>query len=84
MSAHHPTRNITEAMHHLTRGKFALEWWVGGIALGVAAPIALGAVFLATSGDAMWASVLGGVTAAAGIWFADDAYVRAGQSVPLS
>jgi Fe-S-cluster-containing dehydrogenase component/formate-dependent nitrite reductase membrane component NrfD len=80
----HPTRNITEAMHHMTRGRYAVEWWLGGQLLGVVVPIVLGGVFLAGSGDYLWLAALGGVSAAAGIWFADDAYVRAGQSVPLS
>jgi Fe-S-cluster-containing dehydrogenase component/formate-dependent nitrite reductase membrane component NrfD len=80
----HPTRNITEAMHHMTRGRFALEWWLGGQLLGVVVPIVLGGVFLAGSGDGVGLAALGGLAGAAGIWFADDAYVRAGQSVPLS
>ena len=80
----HPTRNITEAIHHMTRGRFAVEWWLGGQLLGVLAPVVLGVVFLAGSGDDVWLAALGGGAAAAGLWFADDAYVRAGQSVPLS
>jgi hypothetical protein len=78
----HPTRNITEAVHHMTRGAFAREWWLGGQLLGVLVPIVLGAVFL--GGASLWVGAVGGLAACAGIWFADDAFVKAGQSVPLS
>jgi formate-dependent nitrite reductase membrane component NrfD len=78
----HPTRNIAEAVHHMTRGAYATEWWVGGQLLGVVAPVVLGALYL--GGADIWVGALGGVAAAAGVWFADDAFVKAGQSVPLA
>jgi Fe-S-cluster-containing dehydrogenase component/formate-dependent nitrite reductase membrane component NrfD len=78
----HPTRNIAEATHHMTRGAYATEWWFGGQVLGVLVPVVLAAVMLA-SGSA-WIGAFGGASALAGIWFADDAFVKAGQSVPLS
>ena len=84
ITSRHPTRNIAAAVHHMTRGRYAAEWWLGGQALGVAVPVVLGAVFLAGSGGGTLIAGLGGLAAIAGIWFADDAFVRAGQSVPLS
>jgi hypothetical protein len=78
----HPTRNIADAVHHMTRGKYAKEWWLGGQVLGVLVSLVLGIAFL--TGAGLWAGALGGLAAAAGIWFADDAFVKAGQSVPLS
>ncbi|MDJ0925041.1 MAG: polysulfide reductase NrfD [Acidimicrobiia bacterium] len=78
----HPTRNIADAVHHMTRGTFATEWWLGGQFLGVVVPIVLGALFL--GGAELWVGALGGVAAAAGVWLADDAFVKAGQSVPLA
>jgi hypothetical protein len=78
----HPTRNITEAVHHMTRGVYAKEWWLGGQLLGVAVPVLLGALYLGGAG--LWVGALGGIAATAGVWFADDAFVKAGQSVPLS
>ena len=69
-------------MHHMTRGHFAREWWIGGQLIGVVVPIALGSIMLA--GGATWIGAVGGLAASAGIWFADDAFVKAGQSVPLS
>ncbi len=83
LASDHPTRNISDAMHHMTRGRFAAEWWLGGQLLGVAVPIVLG-VLTITGVAGPWAAAVGGVAVAAGIWFADDAFVRAGQSVPLS
>jgi Fe-S-cluster-containing dehydrogenase component/formate-dependent nitrite reductase membrane component NrfD len=78
----HPTRNIEMAMHHMTRGAFSRQWWWGGQVLGVLVPVSFGVGTL--SGSPLWVAVLGGLAAAAGIWFADDAFVKAGQSVPLS
>jgi len=78
----HPTRNITEAIHHMTRGVYAREWWLGGQLLGVAVPVLLGALYLGGAG--LWVGALGGIAATAGVWFVDDAFVKAGQSVPLS
>ncbi len=81
--SHHPTRNIAAAVHHMTKGAFRGEWWGGGILLGVAVPVVLGVVALVTDQNVMIAAV-GGAAACAGIWFADNAMVKAGQSVPLS
>jgi hypothetical protein len=48
----------------------------------VVVPFAFGVGYL--SGSPLWVSLLGGAGAMIGIWFADDAFVKAGQSVPLS
>jgi Fe-S-cluster-containing dehydrogenase component/formate-dependent nitrite reductase membrane component NrfD len=79
----HPTRNIAAAVHHMTRGAYATEWWAGGLVLGVLGPLVLGGLFLASEGG-LWSGAMAGGFAMAGLWFADDAFVRAGQSVPLS
>lgn len=80
----HPTPNHAAAMFHMTRGAHAREWWLGGQVVGVVAPLVLGVVFLIGEGVPLWVPQLGGLAALVGIWFADDAFVRAGQSVPLS
>ena len=82
LSSHHPTRNIEAAMHHMTRGHFRREWWIGGQVIGVAVPLVLAIIGLNAGLDLV--TILGGIGAMAGIWFADDALVRAGQAVPLS
>jgi len=79
----HPTRNVAEAVHHLTRGRYAAEWWLGGQLLGVLLPVVQG-LAVVQNGAPTAVGALGGLFAMAGVWFADDAYVRAGQSVPLS
>ena len=78
----HPTRNIEAAMHHMTKGHFARQWLVGGQVVGVIVPIVLGWLTLANGVD--WLASIGGLAAMAGIWYADDAMVKAGQAVPLS
>ena len=82
LASHHPTRNIEMAMHHMTKGVFSRQWWLGGQLVGVLIPVAFGIGTL--SGSPQWVAALGGIAAAAGIYFADDAFVKAGQSVPLS
>jgi hypothetical protein len=79
--ASHATTNAEAAMHHMTRGEFATRWWLGQF-LVVVVPIAAGA--LALSGASAAIGAIGGVAAMAGIYLADDAFVNAGQSVPLS
>ena len=83
VTSRHPTRNVAEAIHHLTKGAYKTEWWFGGQVVGVLVPIILGWVYLANP-DLEIVGAVAGVAAMAGIWFADDAYVKAGQSVPLS
>jgi hypothetical protein len=56
---------------------------MGGQALGVAATLILGFIFNGNP-DLGAIGALAGVAVMAGIWFADNAYVKAGQSVPLS
>jgi Fe-S-cluster-containing dehydrogenase component/formate-dependent nitrite reductase membrane component NrfD len=78
----HPTRQAQRAARNLWRDRFARRFWLGGMAAGLAAPAALGALFLAAGGTALLAA--GGLLALVGLWFYGDAWVRAGQSVPLS
>ncbi|MFQ5555631.1 MAG: 4Fe-4S dicluster domain-containing protein [Acidimicrobiia bacterium] len=78
----HPTRNIAAAVHHLTRGKWEGQWWVGGLIVGVEIPILLTAMTLAGGSEGF--AAVAGLAAAAGLWLADDAFVQAGQGVPLS
>ena len=82
LASRHPTRNIEAAMHHMTQGAYAKEWWIGGQLLGVVLPLGAGLFVLA--GGPVAVGAVGGLAAMAGVWFADDAMVKAGQSVPLS
>ena len=65
----------------MTKGRYAVEYRVG-LVLSVLGPLATGIAVIAGS-EAMVGAVGGGM-AAVGIWLVDDAFVRAGQSVPLS
>jgi Fe-S-cluster-containing dehydrogenase component/formate-dependent nitrite reductase membrane component NrfD len=78
----HPTRQAERAARNLYRDLFAKRFWIGGVLLGLVAPAALGSVFLAAGGRGLLAAA--GAFALAGLWFYEDAWVRAGQSVPLS
>jgi len=78
----HPTRQAEIAARNLWRDRFAVRFWVGGVICGLALPALFGVAYLALGGRGLLA--LGGVLALVGLWFYEDAWVRAGQSVPLS
>jgi Fe-S-cluster-containing dehydrogenase component/formate-dependent nitrite reductase membrane component NrfD len=78
----HPTRQAERAALNLRRDRFARRFWIGGIAVGLVAPALLAAVFVAGGGGGLLA--VAGALALAGLWCYEDAWVRAGQSVPLS
>lgn len=77
----HATRNIAEAAHHLHAGAFATEHWSGVVLGSVVALLGASAVLI---GGSVWIGAVGGIAGMVGIWLMDDAFVRAGQSVPLS
>lgn len=78
----HPTRQAERAARNLYRDRFAKRFWLGGVLVGLLAPAAFGAAFLVAGGAALLA--VAGACALTGLWFYEDAWVRAGQSVPLS
>jgi Fe-S-cluster-containing dehydrogenase component/formate-dependent nitrite reductase membrane component NrfD len=78
----HPTRQAEIAAHNLWRDRFAGRFWFGGVLVGLLLPAVAGVVYLAAGGRGWLAA--GGVLALVGLWFYEDAWVRAGQSVPLS
>jgi Fe-S-cluster-containing dehydrogenase component/formate-dependent nitrite reductase membrane component NrfD len=77
------TRHVELAIHTMTRGRYALRFWAGGVLVGLAVPAVLTVVALAAgTGPALPA--VAGVAAVLGMLAHEDAFVRAGQSVPLS
>jgi Fe-S-cluster-containing dehydrogenase component/formate-dependent nitrite reductase membrane component NrfD len=69
------------AHHHMTKGKWATRYRAG-LVLGIIVPaIAAVAVLL---GAPVSVGAIGGFSAMVGVWLLDDAYVQAGQSVPLT
>ena len=77
------TAHVEAAVKAMTRGRYARRFWAGGIGLGHLVPAALTAAAIAAgTGPALPA--VAAVAAVAGMWFYEDSFVRAGQSVPLS
>jgi Fe-S-cluster-containing dehydrogenase component/formate-dependent nitrite reductase membrane component NrfD len=68
----HPTAQARRAARNLWRDLHARRFWTGIALLAIAAPLSA----LATPAA--------GLAALAGLWLYEDAWVRAGQSVPLS
>jgi hypothetical protein len=69
------------AFHHMTRGAFARNYWIG---LGMSVLVAFSTALCVLFGGPGWVSAGGGMAAMVGVWLVDDAFVRAGQSVPLT
>jgi formate-dependent nitrite reductase membrane component NrfD len=74
---HHPTAQAARAARNLWRDRFERRFWAG-VGLGLLAPLPLALV-----GGAVPLAVAGAL-ALVGLWLYEDAWVRAGQSVPLS
>ncbi len=80
------TRHVELAVHEMSRGAHASLFW-GGLAIGCALPIlcSLGALAIgADESGAVALGALGGLLALLGMFLSETAFVRAGQSVPLS
>lgn len=78
----HGSRHVELAVHAMVKGEHGSLFW-GGLALGGALPFVLSIVALTGSG-AVALSALAGVAALIGMFLSETAFVRAGQSVPLS
>ena len=77
------TAHVEAAVEAMTRGRYARCFWAGGVALGLVVPAVATAVALA-AGTGAALPAIAGLCAVAGMWFYEDSFVRAGQSVPLS
>jgi Fe-S-cluster-containing dehydrogenase component/formate-dependent nitrite reductase membrane component NrfD len=81
------SRTVELAIETMTRGRCASRFWWGGVALGLVAPAVAVIVALAVGLDAApspWLVAAGGLAALIGMFAYEDAFVRSGQSVPLS
>jgi formate-dependent nitrite reductase membrane component NrfD len=77
----HTPEGAAVAYHHMTKGAFAFEYRVGLVFCVFSPTISAIAVLLGTP------PVIGaaaGAIAMVGVWMVDDAFVKAGQSVPLT
>lgn len=78
------SRQAELATVEMTRGVHARQFWFGGILTGIAVPAALLVFALATDTANPWPSAVAGAAALFGLFAYEDAFVRAGQSAPLS
>ncbi len=78
----HPTTHIARAAAQMTVGDNARLFWAGAIVIGVVVPIVLLVIFLA--GGALGALATAALLALVGLLAYEHAWVRSGQSVPLS
>jgi formate-dependent nitrite reductase membrane component NrfD len=78
------SRSVELATLEMTRGRYAAQFWFGGILNGLVVPAALLTLSLAVDDAGPWPAALAGIAALFGLFAYEDAYVRAGQSVPLS
>jgi formate-dependent nitrite reductase membrane component NrfD len=78
------TAHVEMAVAEMTRGRFAARFWVGGVLLGLVVPGALVVAALAVDSGSVALSAAAAVCAIVGLAAYEDAFVRAGQSVPLS
>jgi Fe-S-cluster-containing dehydrogenase component/formate-dependent nitrite reductase membrane component NrfD len=75
----HQTEDAEEAAARITRGEFASAFWIGGMAIGIAAPL----MVLAVSGSP--ATVVGaGVLALAGLFAFEYCWITAPQTISLA
>lgn len=78
------SRHVELATLEMTRGRYAGQFWFGGVLNGLVVPVALLAYSLATDAAGPWPAACAGAAALFGLFAYEDAFVRAGQSVPLS
>ncbi len=78
------SRHVELAIHEMTRGKYGGQFWWGGVGMGIVVPGTL--VIVSLAADTVSPGILGvaGIAALIGMFAYEDAFVRAGQSVPLS
>jgi Fe-S-cluster-containing dehydrogenase component/formate-dependent nitrite reductase membrane component NrfD len=78
------SRSVELATLEMTRGAYAGQFWFGGVLNGILVPAGLLVFSLAADTTSAIPAAFAGVAALFGLYAYEDAYVRAGQSVPLS
>jgi len=77
------SRHVELALHAMTSGLYRTRFRIG-VVLGMVIPALVVAVALSTDGSGTALSAVAGIGALIGMFAYEDAFVRAGQSVPLS
>jgi Fe-S-cluster-containing dehydrogenase component/formate-dependent nitrite reductase membrane component NrfD len=78
------SRSVELATLEMTHGRYAGQFWFGGVLNGIVVPAALLTFALAVDTTSPWPAACAAAAALFGLFAYEDAYVRAGQSVPLS
>ncbi len=78
------SRHVELAIHAMTKGQYAQQFWFGGILLGLVVPAALVVVAMVIGSAGTILAAIAGVASLIGMFAYEDCFVRAGQSVPLS
>jgi len=76
------SRHVELAIHEMTKGAYKQKFLIG-VVVGILIPAVIAIVGL-VAGDFTLIFAVAGVIALVGMWFYEDSFVRAGQSVPLS
>lgn len=79
----HATEDASLAHRSLVKGQYRFQFWALTMSIGLAVPIILTAVFLFWR-PSLWLSIAAAVLSLVGVFWYEDAWVRAGQVVPLS
>ncbi len=79
----HGSRHVEMAVHDMTKGA-QRQWFRGGVVVGMLLPGALAILALAADVSTPIVAALAGIAALAGMFLSETAFIRAGQSVPLS
>ncbi len=78
------SRHVELALHSMTHGLHATQFWWGGVVLGLLVPAVVAASLLATTTESPLLLAVAGLSALVGMFAYENSFVRAGQSVPLS
>lgn len=78
----HPTVHIARAASTMTVGRYARLFWLGSVVVGHLLPLIFATIYLAGGPD--YAFETAALLALAGLLAYEHAWVKAGQSVPLS
>ena len=79
----HVNKDVATAAAIISRGPLARRFWTGYILAGVVLPAIL-LIALFTASLPLGLGIIGAALALAGLWFYEDVWVRAGQSVAMS
>jgi formate-dependent nitrite reductase membrane component NrfD len=85
----HGSAHVELALQAMTRGRYAGRFWGLGVGVGMVLPLSLALVALTAPDDPTTPTgavlgVLAGLATIVGLYGYEDAFVRAGQAVPLS